>query len=72
MKNSYLHWFEEIGRNDVSTVGGKNASELAELFDERDEAVKWMIVRLIKTAYEFGREVGICGQALRRLTSSLL
>ncbi len=33
------------------------------LFDERNEAVTRQIVRLIDTAHEAGRKVGICGQA---------
>jgi pyruvate,water dikinase len=36
---------------------------LAELFDERDEAVKRTIQSLIETAHKAGRKVGICGQA---------
>jgi pyruvate,water dikinase len=55
-----------IGSNDLTqlTLGvDRDSSELSELFDERDEAVKRMIRRLIKTAHEAGRKVGICGQA---------
>jgi pyruvate,water dikinase len=36
---------------------------LAELFDEQDEAVKWMISNVIEAAHESGAKVGLCGQA---------
>ena len=41
----------------------RDSGQLAELFDERDLAVKRMIRRLIKTAHAYNRPVGICGQA---------
>ncbi|NJM35036.1 MAG: phosphoenolpyruvate synthase [Rhodomicrobium sp.] len=55
-----------IGSNDLTqlTLGVDRDSEaLAELFDERDEAVKWMIERTIREAREAGAKVGLCGQA---------
>jgi len=55
-----------IGSNDLTQLAlgvDRDSSELAELFDERDLAVKRMIQRLIKTARAAGRKVGICGQA---------
>lgn len=55
-----------IGSNDLTqlTLGvDRDSAELAHLFDERNPAVKRMILRLIKTAHEKGRKVGICGQA---------
>lgn len=55
-----------IGSNDLTQLVlgvDRDSGELAELFDERDLAVKRMIQRLIKTAHEAGRKVGICGQA---------
>ena len=55
-----------IGTNDLTqlVLGIDRDSEyLAELFDERDLAVKRMIRRLIKTTHKQGRKVGICGQA---------
>jgi pyruvate,water dikinase len=55
-----------IGSNDLTqlTLGVDRDSEaLAELFDERDEAVKWMIERVIREAREAGAKVGLCGQA---------
>ena len=38
-------------------------SELADLFDEQDEAVKWMIRNVISVAKRTGRKIGLCGQA---------
>lgn len=55
-----------IGSNDLTQLVlgvDRDSSELAELFDERDEAVKRMIRSLIQAAHEGGRKVGICGQA---------
>ena len=55
-----------IGTNDLTQLVlgvDRDSENLAELFDERDLAVKRMILRLIKTAHEHGRKVGICGQA---------
>ncbi len=55
-----------IGSNDLTqlTLGVDRDSEaLAELFDERDAAVKWMIERVIREAHEVGAKVGLCGQA---------
>ena len=55
-----------IGTNDLTQLVlgiDRDSENLAELFDERDLAVKRMIIRLIKTAHEQGRKVGICGQA---------
>ena len=55
-----------IGTNDLTQLVlgvDRDSGELADLFDERDLAVKRMIQRLIKTAHEAGRKVGICGQA---------
>jgi pyruvate,water dikinase len=55
-----------IGSNDLTQLVlgvDRDSSELAELFDERDEAVKRMIRSLITSAHQAGRKVGICGQA---------
>ena len=55
-----------IGTNDLTQLVlgiDRDSENLAELFDERDLAVKRMIRRLIKTAHKQGRLVGICGQA---------
>jgi len=55
-----------IGSNDLTQLMlgvDRDSSELAELFDERHEAVKQEISRLIKRAHGAGAKVGICGQA---------
>ncbi|KHO00392.1 phosphoenolpyruvate synthase [Metarhizium album ARSEF 1941] len=55
-----------IGSNDLTqlTLGvDRDSGELAHLFDEQDEAVKWMLGRVISVAREKGRKIGICGQA---------
>ncbi len=55
-----------IGSNDLTqlTLGvDRDSALLAELFDERDEAVKILVANLIVKAHKAGRKVGICGQA---------
>ena len=55
-----------IGSNDLTQLVlgvDRDSSELAVLFDERNEAVKREIQRLIKKAHGKNRKVGICGQA---------
>lgn len=55
-----------IGSNDLTqlTLGvDRDAGDLAELFDEQDPAVKWMISRVIAEAGKAGAKIGICGQA---------
>jgi pyruvate,water dikinase len=55
-----------IGSNDLTqlTLGvDRDSEELAELFDEQDDAVKWMISNVISEAHKSGAKVGLCGQA---------
>jgi pyruvate,water dikinase len=55
-----------IGSNDLTqlTLGvDRDSEQLAELFDEQDEAVKWMIENVIREAHKAGAKVGLCGQA---------
>jgi pyruvate,water dikinase len=55
-----------IGSNDLTqlTLGvDRDSADLAELFDEQDEAVKWMIRTVIVEAHKAGAKVGLCGQA---------
>ena len=55
-----------IGSNDLTqlTLGvDRDSEELAALFDEQDDAVKWMIRRVIASAHAAGAKVGLCGQA---------
>jgi pyruvate,water dikinase len=55
-----------IGSNDLTqlTLGvDRDSGELAGLFSEQDEAVKWMIESVITAAHKAGAKVGLCGQA---------
>ena len=55
-----------IGSNDLTqlTLGvDRDSAELAELSDEQDPAVKWMIQTVIAEAHKSGAKVGLCGQA---------
>jgi pyruvate, water dikinase len=55
-----------IGSNDLTqlTLGvDRDSEDLADLFDEQDEAVKWMIENVIREAHKAGAKVGLCGQA---------
>lgn len=55
-----------IGSNDLTqlTLGvDRDSGDLASLFDEQDEAVKWLIERVIAEARAAGAKVGLCGQA---------
>jgi pyruvate, water dikinase len=55
-----------IGSNDLTqlTLGIDRDSELlADLFDEENEAVKWMIHTVVESAHQVGVKVGLCGQA---------
>lgn len=54
-----------IGSNDLTqlTLGvDRDSAELAALFDEQDEAVKWMIRTVIDAGKETQTKVGLCGQ----------
>ncbi len=55
-----------IGTNDLTqlVLGIDRDSEvLADQFDARDPAVKWMIAHVIEEAHAHGVPVGLCGQA---------
>ncbi len=55
-----------IGSNDLTQLVlgvDRDSAELADLFDERDAAVKRMIGDVIERAHRCGVKVGICGQA---------
>ncbi|MEQ9551516.1 MAG: phosphoenolpyruvate synthase [Coleofasciculus sp. G3-WIS-01] len=55
-----------IGSNDLTQLVlgvDRDSGDLSHLFDERNLALKKMIRRLIKTAHQCDRKVGICGQA---------
>ncbi|BAZ49207.1 phosphoenolpyruvate synthase [Nostoc sp. NIES-4103] len=55
-----------IGSNDLTqlTLGiDRNCELVAHLFDEQDEAVQRSIACAIATVKQYGRKIGICGQA---------
>lgn len=55
-----------IGSNDLTQLVlgvDRDSEELAPLFDEQDEAVKWAIERVIGEAHAAGAKIGLCGQA---------
>ena len=55
-----------IGSNDLTQLilgVDRDSTEISYLFDERNEAVKTEISRLIQVAHKAGCKVGICGQA---------
>ncbi|NKB28190.1 MAG: phosphoenolpyruvate synthase [Rhodobacteraceae bacterium] len=55
-----------IGSNDLTqlTLGvDRDSEQLAQLFQERDPAVQWMIREVITRAHAAGAKVGLCGQA---------
>lgn len=55
-----------IGSNDLTqlTLGvDRDSSQIAPLFNERDESVQRACAELIRTAHRYGCKVGICGQA---------
>ena len=55
-----------IGSDDLTqlTLGiDRDSGDLANLFDEQDAAVEWMIENLIAAAHRAGTKVGLCGQA---------
>jgi len=55
-----------IGSNDLTqmTLGlDRDSGLVAHVFDERNEGVKRMIRQIIRTAHQYKRKIGICGQA---------
>jgi pyruvate, water dikinase len=67
LANQYLEHFDgmSIGSNDMTqlTLGlDRDSALVADLFDERDDAVKAMLEMTIKACKAKGKYVGICGQ----------
>ena len=55
-----------IGSNDLTqlTLGvDRDSTQIAPLFDERNDAIYRSLLELLQTAKKYGRKVGICGQA---------
>ncbi|KAF9775169.1 hypothetical protein IL306_006751 [Fusarium sp. DS 682] len=68
LASSFTQHFDgfSIGSNDLAqlTLGvDRDSGELASLFNEQDEAVKWMIARAIEVARREGCKIGLCGEA---------
>jgi pyruvate,water dikinase len=67
LAEQYLEHFDgmSIGSNDLTqlTLGlDRDSGIVAEVFDERDDAVKLLISAAIKACQENGKYIGICGQ----------
>ncbi len=67
LAEQYLEYFDgmSIGSNDMTqlTLGlDRDSSLIADLFDERDDAVKAMLSMTIQACRKQGKYVGICGQ----------
>jgi pyruvate,water dikinase len=68
LAEEFLRIFDgfSIGSNDLTqlTLGlDRDSGTVAHLFDERNEAVRWLIARAIRAARALGKPIGICGQA---------
>ena len=67
LAEQFLEYFDgfSIGTNDLTqlTLGlDRDSGIVAELFDERNEAVKYLLSRAIKACKDKNKYVGICGQ----------
>ena len=67
LADKFLEYFDgmSIGSNDMTqlTLGlDRDSALIADLFDERDEAVKAMLSMTIKACLANGKYIGICGQ----------
>jgi pyruvate,water dikinase len=68
LADKYAEVFDgfSIGSNDLTQLVlglDRDSGLVAYLYDERNPAVKRAIEQIIKTAKQYGRKVGICGQA---------
>ena len=67
LADQYLEYFDgmSIGSNDLTqlTLGlDRDSGLIADLFDERDEAVRMLIKMAIDACKKEGKYIGICGQ----------
>ena len=67
LADQFLEYFDgfSIGSNDLTqlTLGlDRDSGLVSDLFDERDEAVKFMLSRAIQACKKAGKYIGICGQ----------
>jgi pyruvate,water dikinase len=68
LAEEFLRVFDgfSIGSNDLTqlTLGlDRDSGMVAHLFDERNDAVRWVIARAIAAARKVRKPIGICGQA---------
>jgi pyruvate, water dikinase len=68
LAEEFLQVFDgfSIGSNDLTQLAlglDRDSGTVAHLFDERDEAVRWLIARAIAAARRLAKPIGICGQA---------
>ncbi|MEM7610200.1 MAG: phosphoenolpyruvate synthase [Pseudomonadota bacterium] len=67
LADQYLEYFDgmSIGSNDMTQLAlglDRDSGLIADLFDERDEAVKALLEMTISACKKAGKYVGICGQ----------
>jgi len=67
LADQYLEYFDgmSIGSNDMTQLAlglDRDSALVADLFDERDDAVKALLKMTIKACKKQGKYVGICGQ----------
>ena len=68
LAEEFLRVFDgfSIGSNDLTQLAlglDRDSGTVAHLFDERNDAVRWLIARAIAAARRPGKPIGICGQA---------
>ena len=68
LAEDFLRVFDgfSIGSNDLTQLMlglDRDSGTVAHLFDERNDAVRWVIARAIAAARKVGKPIGICGQA---------
>ena len=67
LAEKFLEYFDgfSIGSNDMTQLIlalDRDSALVSELFDERDESVKFMLSRAIQACKKAGKYIGICGQ----------
>jgi pyruvate,water dikinase len=67
LADQFLEYFDgfSIGSNDLTqlTLGlDRDSALVSNLFDERNEAVKFLLSRAIQACRKAGKYIGICGQ----------
>ena len=62
MRNKYIVNLSQVKLSDLELAGGKNASIVTHIYDEKNPAIKRSTSNLIKLAKKTKTKVGICGQ----------